>query len=101
MTMGKTKVLKGSFNQFVYLNFYTQSVLSLEENLKCKPDLMLSCQCYEQYTSDRERNIKLLIASATYTAITETVTCILQEKQLCTTESTTCIVAIEPQNLQN
>ena len=39
--MGKTKGLKYSFNQFVYWNFYTQSVLSLEEYLKCKLDIML------------------------------------------------------------
>ena len=70
--MGKIKVLKDSFNQFVYLNFYPQSVVSL-----------------------KERNIKLLLESVTYITITETVTCILQEKQLCIAESTICIVATE------
>ena len=43
----------------------------------------------------RERNIKLLLESVTYIDITETETCILQEKQLCTAESTTCIIATE------
>ena len=43
----------------------------------------------------RERNIKLLLGSVTYTAITETVTCILQLEQLCTAESTTCIIATD------
>ena len=56
---------------------------------------MFFCQFYEKWVSVRERSIKLLIESVTYIAITETVTCILQEKQLCTAESTTCIVALE------
>ena len=56
---------------------------------------MFSCQFYEQWVSLRERNRKCLLESVTYIAITETVICILQEKQLCTTESTTCIVATE------
>ena len=41
----------------------------------------------------RERTIKLLLESVTYTAITETVTCILQYKHLRIAESTTCIIA--------
>ena len=56
---------------------------------------MFSCQFYEKWVSVREKNVKLLLESVTYIAITETVTCILQKKQLCTAESTTCIVAIE------
>ena len=43
---------------------------------------MFSCQCYEKWVSVRQRNIKLLLESATYIATTETVTCILQQKQL-------------------
>ena len=43
----------------------------------------------------RERNVKLLLESVTYIAITETVTCILQQKQLRTAESTNCIIATE------
>ena len=54
---------------------------------------MFSFQFYEKWVSVRERNIKLLLESVTYIAITETVTCILQQKQLCTAESTTCIIA--------
>ena len=56
---------------------------------------MFSCQFYEKWVTVRERNIKLLLESVTYVAITETITCILQEKQLCTAESTSCIVATE------
>ena len=56
---------------------------------------MFSCQFYEQRVSVRERNIKLLLDSVTYIAITETVTYILQEKQLSTAESTTSIVETE------
>ena len=52
---------------------------------------MFSSQFYEKWVSVRERNVKLLLESVTYIAITETVTCILQQKQLCTAESTTCI----------
>ena len=43
--------------------------------------------------SVRERTIKLLLESVNYTAITETVTYILQYKQLRIAESTTCIIA--------
>ena len=32
--IGKTKVLKDSFNRFLYLNFYSQSILILEEYLQ-------------------------------------------------------------------
>ena len=45
--------------------------------------------------SVRERNIKLLSESVNYIAITKTGTCILQQKRLCTAESTTCITATE------
>ena len=51
---------------------------------------MFSCEFYGKWVSVR---IKLLLESVTYIAITETVTCILQQKQLCTAESTTCIIA--------
>ena len=43
--------------------------------------------------SVREKNIKLFSESVTYIGITDTATCILQKKQLCTAESTTCITA--------
>ena len=56
---------------------------------------MFSCQFHEKWVSVRERNIKLLLESVTYIAITETVTCISQWKQLCAAESTTCIIATE------
>ena len=56
---------------------------------------MFSCQFYEKWVSLRERNRNFLLESVTYIAITETVTCIVQEKQLCTTESTTCIATTE------
>ena len=36
---------------------------------------MFSCQFYEKLVSVRERNIKLLLESVTYLAITETATC--------------------------
>ena len=36
------------------------------------------CLFHEKWVSVRERNIKLLLESVTYIAITETVTCILQ-----------------------
>ena len=48
-----------------------------------------------------ERNIKLLFESVIYIAINETVTCILQRKQLCTAESTTCIAAKEAPTYKN
>ena len=38
---------------------------------------MLSGQFYEKWASVRERNIKLLLETATYIATTETVTCII------------------------
>ena len=41
---------------------------------------MFSYQFYENWMSVTERNIKLLLECVTYIAITETVTCILQEK---------------------
>ena len=56
---------------------------------------MFSCQFYEKRVSVRERNIKLLLERVTYIDITETKTCILQQKQLCTAESTNCIIATE------
>ena len=56
---------------------------------------MFSCQFYEKWLPVRERNIKLLLESVICIAIAETVTLILQEKQLCTAESTTYIVATE------
>ena len=56
---------------------------------------MFSCQYYEQRVSVRERNVKLLLESVLYIAITETVTCILKDKQLCIAESTTCVVRTE------
>ena len=56
---------------------------------------MFSCQFYEKWVSVRERNIKLLLESVSYIAIKETVTCILEYKQLCTAESITCKIAIE------
>ena len=56
---------------------------------------MFSCRFYEKWMSVRERNIKLLLESVTYIAKTETVTCIVQQKQLCTAESNTCIIATE------
>ena len=58
---------------------------------------MFSCQFYEKLVSVRERNIKLLFESVTYIyiATTETVTCILQQRQLCTAESTIYIIAAE------
>ena len=62
---------------------------------------MFSCQFYEKWVSVRERNIKLLLESVTYIAVTETVNCILQEKQLRTAESTTCIVATETPTCKN
>ena len=37
--------------------------------------------------------MKLLLESVTYIVITETVTSVLQKKQLCTSEITTCIIA--------
>ena len=45
--------------------------------------------------SVREKIIKLLSESVTCIAITETVTCILQQKQLGIAESTNCITATE------
>ena len=56
---------------------------------------MFSCQFYEKWVSFRERNIKLLLESVTYKDITEKETCTLQQKQVCTAESTTCIIATE------
>ena len=56
---------------------------------------MLFCQFHGQWVPVRERNIKLLLESFSYIAINETVTCILKEKQLCTTKGTTSIVATE------
>ena len=43
---------------------------------------MFSYQSFEQQVPVRERNIKLLLESVTYIAITETVTCTLQKKVL-------------------
>ena len=83
---GKKKVVKDSFNQFVY-NLYPQSILILEEYLqKCKPDTAFECfpvnfmksVSQRERVSVRERNVKLLPESVAYIAITETVTCILQ-----------------------
>ena len=42
-----------------------------------------------------KRNIKLLLESVACTRITETVTCILQQQQLCTGENITWIIATE------
>ena len=50
---------------------------------------MFSGQFTEKWVSVRERNIKLLLETATYIATTETVTCII------TTEYTTCMIATE------
>ena len=56
---------------------------------------MFFCLFYEKFVSVRERNMKLLLESVNYIAITETVTFILQQKQLRIAESTACIIATE------
>ena len=45
--------------------------------------------------------MKLSLESVTYIATTETVKCVLQEKQLCTAESTICVVATGTPNYIN
>ena len=56
---------------------------------------MCPCQFYEKWVSVRKKNIKLLLESVTYIVITEAIACILQWNQLCTVESTICIIATE------
>ena len=58
-------------------------------------------QFFEKWVSFRERSIKLLLESVTCIAVTETLTCILQQKQLCPAESTTWIIAIETPSCLN
>ena len=53
-------------------------------------------QFYEKWVSVRERNIKLILETATYIATTETVTCMItKETVVCTGENTTCTIVTE------
>ena len=54
--------------------------------------------------SVRERNMKLLLETASHIAVTETFTCIITTERsasIIVTESTTCLIATENQNLYN
>ena len=67
--------------------------------VKCKadtmPSYMFSGQFYEKWVSVREMNIKLLLESVTYKAITETVTSII------TIETVMCIRHCKKYHLHN
>ena len=52
-------------------------------------------QFYEKWVSVRERNVKLLLETVTYIAITETVTCII------TIETVICIMHCRKYHLHN
>ena len=75
----KTKVLNNLRNQFVY-HFYPQSIFILEKCLqKWWNAKLFSNQFYEKILSIRERNMKLLLETVTYS----TVTCITMEIVMC------------------
>ena len=55
---------------------------------------MFFCQFHEKWISVRERNIKLLLESITYIAITETVACIYNRNS-CALQKITLAIATE------
>ena len=76
-------------------NFYNCIIIS--NVVKCKPGRMslnvfLSI-LWKMGAIYRTKYKTYILESVACTAITETLTCILQQKQLCTAESTTCIIA--------